>query len=74
MDTDNIKVIEEFEHFDDETKSNVKIPRGLKHILVFGQSRQGKSSIINMMTGKIKKKMQKSQLKLWDVFSALNLG
>ena len=52
MDIVKIKVIEEFEHFDDETKSNVKIPRGLKHILVFGQSRQGKSSIINMMTGK----------------------
>jgi len=30
----------------------VKIPSGLKHILVFGQARQGKSSLINMMIGK----------------------
>ena len=54
MKSDNTKIIEEFEYFDDKTKKYFKIPKGLKHILVFGQSRQGKSSIINMITGKNK--------------------
>jgi GTPase SAR1 family protein len=53
----NIKVsrkIEAFSFYNSRTNTTVNIPEGLKHILVFGQSRQGKSSIINMMTGRDK--------------------
>lgn len=44
--------IGEFTYYNSRTNENVYIKEGLKHILVFGQSRQGKSSIINMMTGR----------------------
>lgn len=48
------RIISSFSYFNTRTNTNVEIPSGLKHILVFGQSRQGKSSIINMMTGRDK--------------------
>jgi len=44
-----IRKIESFKYWSEDRKSYILIPSGLKHILVFGQSRQGKSSIINMM-------------------------
>ena len=48
------KIIPSFIYYNTRTKTTIEIPAGKKHILVFGQSRQGKSSIINMMTGKDK--------------------
>jgi len=41
-----------FEYYSESKKKFIKIPPKLKHILVFGQSRQGKSSLINLMTNK----------------------
>lgn len=46
------EIIEGFNYYNTRTGTTLEIPTGKKHILVFGQSRQGKSSIINMMTGK----------------------
>jgi len=46
------KTIPGFSYYNTRTATTIDIPAGKKHILVFGQSRQGKSSIINMMTGK----------------------
>jgi GTPase SAR1 family protein len=40
-----------FSYYNSRLGKTINIQKGLKHILVFGQSRQGKSSIINMMTG-----------------------
>jgi predicted GTPase len=48
------KPIPSFSYYNSRTKTTIEIPAGMKHILVFGQSRQGKSSIINMMTGRDK--------------------
>lgn len=45
------KFIDSFTYID-ETFVPHNVPGELKHILVFGQSRQGKSSIINLMLGR----------------------
>jgi len=46
--------IKEFKYYSVLRKTQVNIPDNLKHILIFGQSRQGKSSMINMMINKNK--------------------
>lgn len=44
-----------FKYYSEERKRSINIPSNLKHILIFGQSRQGKSSIVNLMTNNDKK-------------------
>jgi len=46
-----VSYIDKFQFYSEQRHSWLTIPGKLKHILVFGQARQGKSSIINLFLG-----------------------